>query len=160
MEHKYIWYLVIVLVVGAIIVGLARQNPANAPAGSESPSASVSPSATPTPSGAVRYTPKPTTGSGAVTLSYAEALQKYAGVRIQFDARCQASPNQITVKNGTSVMFDNRSGDARTIVVGAVTYSIAGYGFRIIPMNSRTLPATVRIDCGSAQNVAQIIIQK
>lgn len=100
-----------------------------------------------------------TTGTGAVSLSYQQALTKYKDYRIQLTETCQASPNNVTYKNGTSIMIDNRSPQARTFKLGS-TYSIKAYGFRIITLNSSTLPATWLLDCGTGQNAATILIQK
>jgi hypothetical protein len=92
--------------------------------------------------------------------SYSDAIKSHEGRRFQFDVRCQVSITKIVVKNGQSVMLDNRSGDPRTIVVGSTQYQLTGYGWRIVTMSSKTLPATVVVDCGAAQNVAQIVIEK
>lgn len=88
--------------------------------------------------------------------SYEQLVAQYdkAGTRIQFDIACQAKPNQITVVRGTSIMLDNRSGDARWISVGSTGYNIPGLSYRIFPINS-----TASINCGSAVNVGQIIVQ-
>lgn len=127
------------------------------PKASGTPTASVSGSVTPTPKTSVA-TPK--ASAAPTNLSYGEAIKVYAGTRIQFNAQCQASPNSITIKNGQSIMLDNRSGDARWFKVGGTDYYIAGYGFRILSLSSKTLPQTYVIDCGSAQNVAKVTVQK
>ncbi|MCX6706461.1 MAG: hypothetical protein NTV24_05195, partial [Candidatus Woesebacteria bacterium] len=41
-------------------------------------------------------------------LTYARALTLYKDARIQLGVDCQASPNYVTYKNGTSIMIDNR----------------------------------------------------
>ncbi len=146
--------LVIVVVVAIIIVfAVAGGRSTNAPTISPTVTASSVVSTAPVAS----KKPAPTTSS--VSIAYADAVKKYAGTRLQFDAQCQASPNQITIKKGTAIMLDNRSGDARTVSVGSVKYSLAGYGFRILTPTSPTLPATLLIDCGSAKNVGRINIQ-
>lgn len=121
------------------------------------PSASVSPS--PTAKTPAKVTKSPTVPTSN-TIGYDAALKKYVGLIVQFDARCQAIPSRITVKNGTSVMFDNRSGDARWFSLNGIGYYLKGYDFTILPMSSSVLPQTVTIDCGSAQNVGQIVIQR
>ena len=103
-----------------------------------------------------RTTPTSTTDPRRV---YEEALVTYAGRIIQFDAGCQASPRSMTLNNGTSVMFDNRSGDARWISLDGTGYNIAGYGYKIIPVRASTTPYTVKINCGSAVNVGSILLQ-
>ena len=157
MNNKYFLWIAVGIIVLIIIVGVARRSDDRSYTTPGSPSAS--PTAT-APSGAATTSRPPAGSTGGVSLSYQDALKRYAGVRIQFDARCQAIPNQLVIKKGTSIMLDNRSGDPRTVSVGTVRYSLAGYGFRIVTPTSATLPATLLIDCGSAQNVGQILIQK
>lgn len=123
------------------------------PSASPSAAVSVSPSASPVVAKpVVKATPLPT--------NYGDAVVQFEGRRIQFDMYCQANPVNNTYKNGTSVMFDNRSGDARIITVGGVQHSLAGYGWKIITLSSKTLPATLAVDCGAARNVSKILIQQ
>lgn len=150
--NKYVWIVVGIIVVLAII-GLSRGSLPQQAGTKSSPTPvgstknyGASPSVTPTPAGSM--------------ISYADALQRYAGHVIQFDARCQTTPSSLTVKNGTYVMFDNRSGDPRWFALNAVKYSVVGYGFRILPITSTHLPGIVTIDCGSAQNVGQINVNR
>ncbi len=95
----------------------------------------------------------------AKLLSYKEALVLYKDRRIQLDTVCQAHPNAATFKNGSSIMVDNRSAVTRTVKLGS-TFTIKGYGFKIVKLSSSTVPATWLIDCDSSQNVATILIQK
>lgn len=98
--------------------------------------------------------------AGAVSISYAEALVKYKDTRIQLNNLCQATPNNVTFKNGTDIMIDNRSPVARSVKVGS-SFSIKAYGFKIVKLSSpATLPTTWLVDCDAAQNVATILIQK
>jgi len=95
----------------------------------------------------------------AASMSYQQALLAYKDRRIQIDKNCQAIPNNVTYKNGTSIMIDNRAPVARNLNInGAV--SIKGYGFKIIKLSSATLPKTILVDCGQGQNVATILLQK
>jgi hypothetical protein len=96
--------------------------------------------------------------SPAVSLSYAQALIDYKGARLQLDKTCQASPNNMTFKNGASMMLDNRSPVTRTVKVGS-TYTIKPYGFRIIKLSSSTVPVTYLVDCDQSQNVSTILLQ-
>ncbi len=150
MNNRYVWYVLVGVLVVLLIVGFAGRQESTGPEGTASPTATPA-------SGAAK--PK-STGGATSTLSYGDALRLYGSFRMQFDALCQAIPNNMTLKNGQSVMFDNRSGDPRTIRVGSVAYNLAGYGFRVVPMTSRTLPQTLVVDCGGAQNVGQIVIQR
>jgi drug/metabolite transporter (DMT)-like permease len=92
--------------------------------------------------------------------AYTTAVNTYLGARIQFDMYCQAQPTSLVFKSPATIMLDNRSGDARIIKVGGTSYSLAGYGWRIITVSSSTLPANIPIDCGSAKNVSYIKLQK
>jgi hypothetical protein len=97
-----------------------------------------------------------------VSLSYQKALEIYKdNTRIQLsgDAFCQANPNNVMYKNGTSIMIDNRSSQTRTIKIDT-TYSIPGYGFKIVKLYSATLPKTFLMDCNSQQNIVKILLQK
>ena|SRR3989338_691539 len=95
----------------------------------------------------------------AASISYQNALVRYKDSRIQIDESCQARPNNITYKNGTNIMIDNRSKLARTVKVGSI-FPIKAWGFKIVKLESATLPATWLVDCDKSQNVATILIQK
>ena len=98
---------------------------------------------------------------GAAPLAYDQALLKYANARVQFDTACQATPSASTFTNGTLVMLDNRSPDARVIHLGSLgDVSIKAWGFKIVQLSSSLLPNNVAVDCGSSQNVTIISIQK
>lgn len=92
--------------------------------------------------------------------TYTQLVKEYEGRRIQFDINCQAIPNNITYKNGTKVMFDNRSGDARVITIGGVQYNFSGYGYKTLTLSSPVLPKTLLLSCGGAVNVGQILLQQ
>ena len=93
------------------------------------------------------------------SITYAQALVKYKDARIQLNNICQASPNNVTYKNNTSIMLDNRAPVDRTVKVGFV-FNIKAWGFKIIKLSSAKLPATWLVDCDTSQNVATILIQK
>jgi hypothetical protein len=92
--------------------------------------------------------------------SYTDMVAKYGTQRIQFDMRCQAVPVNGVYKNGSSVMFDNRSGDARIITFNGKQYNVPGYGWAIVNLSARNLPVSWPIDCGAARNVSKINIQQ
>ncbi len=101
----------------------------------------------------------PVVVSTPASLNYQQALIKYKDRRIQLDKTCQAFPNNVTYKNGTSIMIDNRAGVARTLNINGPV-SIKAYGFKIVTLSSSTLPKTILVDCGAGQNVATILLQK
>jgi cytoskeletal protein RodZ len=99
-------------------------------------------------------------GVGAVSISYADALIKYADRRIQIDKTCQASPHTVTYKDNTGVMIDNRSPQTHTIKLGT-TFTIKPYGFKIIVLPDVYLKSkTLLIDCDQSQNVATVLVQE
>lgn len=114
--------------------------------------------------------PAPTTTSKTTTvttatasnenINYGQAINLYASTRIQFNVSCQASPSSLNLKNGSKIMLDNRSETARTIAVDGVKFNLAGYGFKIVIVSSKTLPHVANIDCGSSKNNAQVNLQK
>lgn len=155
MQTNKKWYVTgavaLAIVVG--VVGYSRRS--NAPAEmSPSPSTAASPSRSPSAgtskSGSAANSPK----------TYTDYVKEYNGRRIQFDINCQAIPNNVTFKTGSTLMFDNRSGEARTIKIGDASYQFPGYGYRILTLTSKTLSKTLLISCGDAVNVGQILLQK
>jgi len=101
-------------------------------------------------------------GDDQVSLSYQNALVLYpADKRIQLSGTtsCQATPTNVTYKNGTSIMIDNRSAQSHTIKLGT-TYVIPGYGFKIVKLSSATLPYAFFVDCDKQQNIATLSVQK
>lgn len=101
-----------------------------------------------------------TSGVGAVSISYANALIKYADRRIQLDENCQAYPNTVTYKDNTGIMIDNRSNNTQTIKIGA-TFTIKPYGFKIVVLPDIYLKSkTLLVDCNQSQNVATILVQE
>jgi len=157
-NQKLIWIIVIIVLIILGIVVATRDS---------ADDSGLEEGLTPTLTDKQTQQPSSTTGPGTTrktpapkpSLSYEAALVQYKNLRIQFDANCQASPSSFTINNGTNVMFDNRSGDARWISVGGVGYEIAGYGFRIVYIKATTTPHTFPLGCGSAVNVGSILVQ-
>jgi len=101
-----------------------------------------------------------TTGVGAVSISYADALLKYEDRRIQLDELCQAHPNTVTYKDNTGIMIDNRSPLSMNIKVGT-NYNIKPWGFKIVVLPDIYLTSkTLLVDCNESQNVATILVQE
>ena len=99
-------------------------------------------------------------GAKGTSLSYKDALIKYADKRIQFDQACQAVPNNVTYKDNTGIMLDNRSPQARTIKIGT-NYTVKGYGFKIVFLPDVYLKAkTILVNCDKSKNVATILVQE
>jgi hypothetical protein len=92
-------------------------------------------------------------------LTYAEALEVYKDKRIQLDSKCQAFPSQVTYKNDTKVMLDNRSAAKRSINFGS-TFSLDGYGFKIVTLKSTVVPSMILLSCDQQPNVGSVLLQK
>ncbi len=153
MKNTYLWVLVAVVVVGAFFFfGRQGQGPSINLEGSPT----ESPSSSPRPASNIQATPQ---FQESQIQTYSEYVAQYEGRRIQFDESCQARPAEVTFKNGTSIMLDNRSAQARNITVGSVTYSLPGYGYRIITLSSGVLPVNLSISCGASPNIGTILLQ-
>src|SRR3989344_2224590 len=152
-KSKLVWITVLILTAALVVAILMNSGDSYVVEPTASP--------TPTPTASKPITKKiPVSGTAEETLVYSEVVKQYAGSHIQFDINCQAIPTRTTFKNGAKVLFDNRSGDARTIKIGDVSYNFPGYGFKILTMSSSTLPKDLSLSCGSAVNVGSILIQK
>ena len=96
-------------------------------------------------------------------LTYQETVDKYGDFRVQIDNCSVPKPTMITVKNGTSIMFDNRSADDIELTVNKKIYQVFGYDYKIILLSNKTLPYSVQVDCRSGddigKNIAQILLQ-
>lgn len=154
---KYLWMLVGVAVVAAVyFMGGKWVGQVGKYVGVETTS--------PNPSSVAGVAAKPVakkTGSTTPTStkSYTEFVKEYEGRRIQFDERCQVTPQNPTYKNGTSIMLDNRSASARTFMVGGTRYDLVAYGYRVITLSSSSLPKELAVSCGSSGNVGKILLQ-
>lgn len=153
---KIVWVVVLAAVALAVFIYVKK------PADRWSSPDGVLASPTPTPSVKVYKKAAPKTGGESVgqSMPYSQLVAEYATRRIQFDERCQAIPGSPTYKNNTSVMFDNRSGDARYIKIGDVIYLFGGYDYKILTLSSSVLPKTISLSCGAAVNVGSILLQR
>jgi len=101
------------------------------------------------------------TASSQTTLSYAAALKLYEGKRIQFDEKCLLTPNYVTFKKGTTIMFDNRGSKAMVIKLDGTAYTIKAYGFMLVTLKTTaTLPHSMMVDCGNGENNGTILLQQ
>lgn len=162
--NRTFWWIVAILVVIIAIWASVRNDGTNDPQELGSPTPSAGASISPNPGTSPTATPTGstggTTGGTAATSTYTALVAQYEGRRIQFDQLCQANPANPVFKAGTKVMFDNRSGDARTITIGGTKYYFQGYGYRIIKLGGPVLPAKVSLNCGAAVNVGTITVER
>ncbi len=150
-----IWLCIIIAiaVVAIIVLFFSLSNKQTA-----SPVATVNPTAS-GPQSVQDISPQDI-GAGAVSIAYADALIKYADRRIQLNTTCQAIPNNVTYKDNTGIMLDNRSPQTRTVKVGT-TFTIKPWGFKIVVLPDVYLKSkTLLVDCDKYQNVATILVQK
>ena len=113
MEKKNLKIWIAVAIVVIIVIGFfvfTNKKPG-------SPVATATPTASPTPEpSSLQDINSKDIGVGSVSISYADALIKYADRRIQLDKNCQATPNNVTYKDNTGIMIDNRSAQARIVI--------------------------------------------
>lgn len=104
------------------------------------------------------------TNTKTADVTYQQTVDKYGDFRIQIDNCSVPKPTMITVKNGTSIMFDNRSADGIELTVDKKVYQIYGYDYKIIALSNKALPYIVQVDCRSGddigKNIAQILLQQ
>lgn len=91
--------------------------------------------------------------------AYSDLVRQYEGRRIEFDERCQMRPDDVTFKNGTVVMFDNRSPQAKTLKIGKQSYNLPAYGYRFLTMASSNLPLSLNVGCDSVPSVGRLLLQ-
>ncbi|MBI3638330.1 hypothetical protein HY227_01135 [Candidatus Wolfebacteria bacterium] len=101
---------------------------------------------------------KLSSNSTAENLSYGDAVNKYLNRRVQFNDYCNATPSSMVIKSEAGFMIDNRSSGGRSFNVDGKKYYVNGYGFKTFLIRKSRLPYTVKIDCGSGRNNAQIIL--
>lgn len=93
-------------------------------------------------------------------LFYGDAVAKYTNTRIQFTPGClQAIPSQMAVANPVTIMLDNRSDTAQTIIIAGKSYLVSAYNYTLVTLNQKILPAHLFIKCNQQFNVAEIILQ-
>jgi hypothetical protein len=156
-KSKNLYYGIVALIVVALIIFWSMKKEV-VPVGNLDQNAdlSINQDATTSESKSVAKT---NTSGLAGSISYEDALMKYANQRIQFDTACQAHPNTFNYKKNSSIMLDNRSPEDRTIKIGT-NYTVKAYGFRIVTLSNLYLESkVVLVNCDSSKNVATIIVQ-
>lgn len=93
------------------------------------------------------------------SLTHSQAVIIFAKERVQFGENCDVTPRSISIKSGATLMFDNRSRDAIEFKLDDVSYTLLGYGFRLLQLKSTKLPHTVEVDCGNGQGAGEIILK-
>jgi hypothetical protein len=152
---KKSWIAIIIIIVVAAGVWWAQGgNIGSLVMTSASPTAMPSASKTPAVKPKASNSPAPTQ-----SLSYTQLVQAYGTNRIQFDQNCQAQPATPVFKNGTSILLDNRSNQAREITVNGTKYSLGAYGYQVVTLSSSSLPKTLGVNCNSRVNVSSILLQ-
>ena len=151
---KYLWILVGLVVVAVVYFTGGKWSGQDV--GVESVSSSPSPGPV---KGLVTKPVAKKSVTPTSTKSYTEFVKEYEGRRIQFDERCQVTPQNPTYKNGTSILLDNRSASAKTVTVGGTKYDLIAYGYRVVTLSSSSLPKELAVSCGSSGNVGKILLQ-
>ena len=153
-NKKLIWLVVVVVVLAIVFIGMRKGSTINSSV-TPTPNLSTTPKVSSTP-----VVKKPVATATPLLGSYSQLVLEYGDRRVQFNNSCYMLPTTPTFKNGSKIMFDNRSSDTRTISIDGTAYTFAGYGYRVVTLSSATLPRTISINCGSLVNAGQITLQK
>ena len=101
-----------------------------------------------------RKAPAPTSA-----YSYTDLVQMYGNNRIQIDRSCQVMPSTMAVKNGTSIMLDNRSNSAKAVSLNGKVYNLAAYGYQVVTLQAPSVPQNISISCNTSVNVGTIMLE-
>jgi len=123
------------------------------------PASSTNPTKTTTKPSASATTKKSAAPTFEQPITYDQAINIYGKNRIQFDPNCGVIPSYSNFLNNTKVMFDNRYEKGRWFYLDGKGYYLEAYGFKIVTLYSKTLPYTIKIDCGTGKNNGQILLQ-
>ncbi|MEK7579600.1 MAG: hypothetical protein AAB469_00140 [Patescibacteria group bacterium] len=164
MKNKTLW--VIIAVVVALVVWWVIQSGKIPDYKTESGQPTYSPGQTPVSggSGTGKKQGQPTALPGGTPVeqnpqAYSQLVIQYEGRRIEFDESCQMRPADISFKNGTVVMFDNRSPQAKTIKIGNQSYNLPAYGYRFLTMAAGNVPVSLKVGCDNVPEVGKILLQ-
>lgn len=161
MQNKYVKWIVAIVVL-LVLLGIVQLLQRNAQQRTERQAMEAKQAAQNQPAaGTSTGTTPPASGGTNLSLSYNEALKAYGTSRIQFDEFCTAAPNRMTFKSGAKVMLDNRSNDARKIVLDGKVYNIKAFDYALVTLPTvTTTNKTLQINCADLVNVATILLQK
>lgn len=154
--QNWVWAVIIIVVIGVVLY-FAFGNKTKLMGNAVTPTPTV---VTPTTTEPESVQDVDVATPSTATISYKNALIKYADRRIQLGLTCQAYPGIVTYTDNSGIMIDNRSPETRTVKVGT-TFTIKPYGFKIVILPDVYLKSkTVLVDCDRMQNVATILIQE
>lgn len=161
LTKKYLWILAAVVVVGGAYFMKWNGTDQNLAGENVSPNSGLvaGPVKGSVAGSVVKPVVKKSTAIPTPSGNYTALVKEYEGRRIQFDERCQITPQSPTYKNGTSIMLDNRSASVRTVMVGATKYDLVAYGYRVVTLSSSSLPKELAVSCGSSGNVGKVLLQ-
>lgn len=154
MMNKNLWIVVAVVIVVAGI-WWSRQNGSDY--GWNSENVSPSPTAVASPVKTKAATAPSTISTSGKT--YSQLVSEFGSFRFQFDQACQAQPKQMALKNGASILLDNRANETRTITFNGNTYKLGPYGYQVVVVSGTNLPKNIGINCNSSVNVGTIVLQ-
>ncbi len=159
-NKKNIWVWVLIVVALVVVMFLMLNKKGVAPIEAPATETNTETASTATEPESTQDVSNPSSPVAAASISYRDALVKYADRRIQLDPVCQAHPNTVTYKDNSGIMMDNRSANTRTVKVGT-TFTIKPYGFKIVVLPDIYLKSkTLLVDCDKYQNVATILVQE
>jgi hypothetical protein len=145
-KKNWVFWVVALVIVGAIIWYLNRSDDNNTAVNSESQQSTPT-STIDTTASSTEAAPKVYVGTAKSTTEYTKAVESYQ-YRIQFKD-CHGTLNNtmnagtLSIKKGVKFMLDNRDPVAHTIAFKGTSVKIAGYGYAIVtPTVLGTYPIT------------------
>lgn len=149
--QKYVPYVLLGVLIGVVIYGLAARNIA-APK-SEQPAQPTETS----PMADVVIGGETEAAAPAAGKTYPKAALPYIenGYRFQF-SNCRGTPGSLVVKAGKYFLFDNRDAKSHTIAVAGQSYSVGAYGAAVAAVWK---PGTYNITCDGG-GAASLTVQK
>ncbi len=156
MNKAYYWFAALIVII-VIVLLITRRTEAP---GVGSADSSVTPTETVVVSGAPQATVARTVTPVTGRLPYTQAVVAYKGRMMQFDAACATAPSILTIKNGATLLFDNRTPKVITFGLDTTKYTIPAYDYRLVAVTAKTFPHATSVDCNARPNVGTINVQK
>jgi hypothetical protein len=88
--------------------------------------------------------------------SFAEVQKQYEGKMITFDKDCAATPNNLTVAKGSSIMLFNKSDASHILVAEGKSYPASAMKYRTVRLNTA---GSVAITCDATASAATVTVQ-
>lgn len=90
-------------------------------------------------------------------LTRTQAKEKFANKTIEISGDCSIVPHTLTQPKGTTILLDNNTATAHTLVVGKKTYRISPYHYTLSWLNVDS--ATLPVICDGKDEGATVLVQ-